>query len=63
MGTLDKHSSATDSEINFEKTTVDGQLQGLSEFTNTQQLELKTHREDMERYIKQELSECVPTGR
>lgn len=62
VDTVDRHSSYTNTEVDFEKTTVDGQLQELTEFTKTQQSELTTHREDMERYIKQELSECVPTG-
>lgn len=62
VDSLDKHSTAFDGDIGTEKSTVATQEEQTSKLSQELTAQLESHAEDMEKHIRNEISEDKPTG-
>jgi len=62
VDTIDKQNASVDKEIEVEKNSAEEQLALTTSYVESQRSKLEEHKQEMRRYIKEEMSECVPTG-
>ncbi|XP_060567348.1 kinesin-like protein KIF11 [Ruditapes philippinarum] len=62
VDSVDKNSACVANEVETERSSTEERLSATSSYIEKQLNRLQEHKQKMERYIKEEMSECVPTG-